>query len=65
VEADDDSKGRRGDGLATLQPDELKVDSVDPEDAPTLGTFFRRTCDLAMFPMIDQVANLLYSTVDI
>jgi hypothetical protein len=40
VEADDDSKGRRGDGLATLQPDELKVDSVDPEDAPTLGTFF-------------------------
>jgi hypothetical protein len=33
-------RGGGGDGLATLQPDELKVDSVDPEDAPTLGTFF-------------------------
>jgi hypothetical protein len=40
VEADDDAKCRKGDGLATLQPDELEGDYVEPEDAPTLGTFF-------------------------
>jgi hypothetical protein len=59
-------KWEEGDGPATPQPDELEGDSVEPEDAPTLGTFFvLLSCDLAMLTMIDQVANILYSTVDI
>jgi hypothetical protein len=45
--------------------DELDGDSVEPKVAPTLGTFLLLSCDLAMFPIIDQVADLLCSMVDI